>query len=50
MISSATVGILTWDAENLTIPAGASLTVNFSLKVWQTVEPGPFTFDITLGY
>ena len=50
LTASNPVGDLTWDAENLILQPGESLTVNFTLTIGRGVTLGFFSFDIIVDY
>ena len=50
LTASNPVGDLTWDAENLILQPGESLTVNFTLTIERGVKLGFFNFDIIVDY
>jgi hypothetical protein len=48
MTSDCTVGTLTWNLENTTLPAHQTATATFTLYPNWNAPVGPFTFDINV--
>lgn len=44
-----TLGVLTWDFENQTLPASSTVLVNFTLTINLTAPQGDFAFNIYIN-